>query len=109
MKRSLLLISSTFAILVLILSIAYSTTFASTLPGNGLQNDNENSTIKDSAIEKLAQALQKDKDEGDDNGGENWDEAIESLGKEMGFPVDEDVEDALRNITELHLDTFVKE
>lgn len=109
MKRSLLLMSSTFAILVLIISISYSTTFASTLRGNEPQDDNENSAIKDSAIEKLAQALQKDKDEGDDNGGENWDEAIESLGKEMGFPVDEDVEDALRNITELHLDNIVKE
>lgn len=109
MKESLVFISSIFAIIVLLISNSYSTTFASTHSGNQAQDDDQNTAIKDSAIEKLALALQKDKDKGDDDGGENWNKAIESLGKEMGFPVDEDIEDALRNITELHLDNIVNQ
>ena len=109
MNRSLVIMSSTFAIIVLLISNSYSTTFASTHSENQPRDDGQNTAIKDSAIEKLALALHKDKDKGDDNGGENWNKAIESLGKEMGFPVDEDVEDALRNITELHLDNIVNQ
>ncbi len=60
-------------------------------------------SIKDSALANLSQALQEDKEDGDQNGGENWDRAINDLEDEMGFPVDEDVEEALMNITEVHL------
>ena len=60
-------------------------------------------SIKDSALANLSKALQEDKEDGDQNGGENWDEAINNLEDEMGFPVDEDVEEALMNITEVHL------
>lgn len=59
--------------------------------------------IKDSALASLSQALQEDKEDGDQNGGENWERAINNLEDEMGFPVDEDVEEALMNITEIHL------
>lgn len=107
MKGPSLIIFSTLAIIVMLISISYSTTFATMSSENEPGGDAKNAEIKDSAIEKLAQALQKDKDKGDNNGGENWDKAIEALSKEMGFPVDEDVEDALLNITELHLDNIV--
>jgi hypothetical protein len=60
----------------------------------------------DSAVEKLAQALQQDKQNGDENGGQNWDKAIESLSVEMGIPVDNDIEDALLDITEIHLENI---
>lgn len=60
-------------------------------------------SIKDSALANLSQALQEDKEDGDQNGGENWDKAINNLEDEMGFPVDGDVEEALMNITEVHL------
>ena len=60
----------------------------------------------DSAVEQLAQALQQDKEDGDENGGENWDKAIESLSAEMGIPVDDDIEDALLEITEIHLENI---
>ncbi|MGD9535120.1 MAG: hypothetical protein AB7V56_15300 [Candidatus Nitrosocosmicus sp.] len=109
MKESVLSITITFVISVLIISISSQTTFASTLSGNETPGDSQNTASKDSAIEKLAKALQEDKDDGDDNGGKNWEKAIDSLGKEMGFPVDEDVEDALRNITELHLGNVINE
>lgn len=59
--------------------------------------------IKDSALASLSQALHEDKEDGDQNGGENWERAINNLEDEMGFPVDEDVEEALMNITEVHL------
>ncbi|MDN5866941.1 MAG: hypothetical protein L0H55_06020 [Candidatus Nitrosocosmicus sp.] len=62
--------------------------------------------IKDSALANLSQALQEDKEDGDQNGGENWDRAINDLEDEMGFPVDEDVEEALMNITEVHLNNI---
>ena len=61
------------------------------------------SNSQDSAVEKLAQALQKDQDEGNENGGENWDRAIDSLSTEMGIPVDNEIEDALLEITETHI------
>ena len=60
-------------------------------------------SIKDSALANLSQALQEDKENGDQNGGENWDKAINDLEDDMGFPVDDDVEEALMNITEVHL------
>jgi hypothetical protein len=63
-------------------------------------------SIKDSALANLSQALQEDKEDGDQNGGENWDKAINNLEDEMGFPVDEDVEEALMNITEVHLNNM---
>ncbi|MDF0682170.1 MAG: hypothetical protein P0116_14520 [Candidatus Nitrosocosmicus sp.] len=62
--------------------------------------------INDSALANLSQALQEDKEDGDQNGGENWDKAINNLEDEMGFPVDEDVEEALMNITEVHLNNL---
>ena len=62
--------------------------------------------LEDSALENLSQALQEDKEDGDQNGGENWDKAINNLEDEMGFPVDEDVEEALLNITEVHLNNL---
>ena len=62
--------------------------------------------IKDTALANLSQALQEDKEDGDQNGGENWDRAINNLEDEMGFPVDEDVEEALMNITEVHLNNL---
>ena len=63
-------------------------------------------SINDSALANLSQALQEDKEDGDQNGGENWDKAINNLEDEMGFPVDEDVEEALMNITEVHLNNI---
>ena len=63
-------------------------------------------SINDSALANLSQALQEDKEDGDQNGGENWDKAINNLEDEMGFPVDEDVEEALMNITEVHLNNM---
>ena len=63
-------------------------------------------SIKDSALANLSQALQEDKEDGNQNGGENWDKAINNLEDEMGFPVDEDVEEALMNITEVHLNNM---
>lgn len=62
--------------------------------------------INDSALANLSQALQEDKEDGDQNGGENWNKAINNLEDEMGFPVEEDVEEALMNITEVHLNNM---
>ena len=71
------------------------------------EEDAESSTIvNDSALASLSQALQEDKEDGHQNGGENWDKAINNLEDEMGFPVDEDVEGALMNITEVHLNNM---
>ena len=64
------------------------------------------SSVNDSALASLSQALQEDKEDGHQNGGENWDKAINNLEDEMGFPVDEDVEGALMNITEVHLNNM---
>ena len=63
-------------------------------------------SIKDSALASLSQALQEDKENGHQNGGENWDKAIDSVEADMGFPVDDAVEEALMNITEVHLNNI---
>jgi hypothetical protein len=78
---------------------------ATTLPSSSPQQESPeiSDNIKDSALASLSQALQEDKEDGDQNGGENWERAINNLEDEMGFPVDEDVEEALMNITEVHL------
>jgi len=69
-----------------------------------IQSPISSNQSSNSAVEKLAIALQQDKDDGDENGGDNWDKAIELLSTEMGIPVDDDIEDALMEITEIHLD-----
>ena len=92
---------------LLIGSPAISTVNATTSPSSPQQESTELSdSIKDSALANLSQALQEDKEDGDQNGGENWDKAINNLEDEMGFPVDEDVEEALMNITEVHLNNM---
>ena len=78
--------------------------YASTAALNEIPSPVNSTQSSNSAVEKLAQALQQDQDEGNENGGENWDKAIESLSAEMGIPVDDDIEDALMEITEIHLD-----
>lgn len=80
--------------------------YASTSSLDEIQTSVNSSQSSDSAVEKLAQALQQDRDDGDENGGENWDRAIESLSVEMGIPVDDEIEDALMEITETHLDNI---
>lgn len=80
--------------------------YASTPSLNEIQPSVTSTQSSNSAVEKLALALQQDKDDGDENGGENWDKAIESLSAEMGIPVDDDIEDALMEITEIHLDNI---
>jgi hypothetical protein len=89
-------------VLIIIGSVSISTAYASSISADDAQSL-EISKSKDSAVEKLAQALQKDRDEGNENGGENWDKAIDSLSTEMGIPVDDDIEDALLEITEIHI------
>src|ERR1044072_4870620 len=64
------------------------------------------SSVNDSALASLSQALEEDKEDGHQNGGESWDKKINNLEDEMGFPVDEDVEGALMNITEVHLNNM---
>ncbi len=94
---------------LLIGSPAISTITASSLssPLSPQQDSTEISdSFKDSALVNLSQALQEDKEDGDQNGGENWDKAINNLEEEMGFPVDDDVEEALMNITEVHLNNM---
>ena len=104
MQKSIfsLAIMYTLGTLVLVGSIFISNTFASSI-SNGQTQSFGVSNSQDSAVEKLAQALQKDRDEGNENGGENWDRAIDSLSTEMGIPVDDDIEDALLEITETHI------
>ena len=70
------------------------------------ESTNFSDGINDSALANLSQALQEDKEDGDQNGGENWNKAINNLEDEMGFPVDEGVEEALMNITEVHLNNM---
>jgi hypothetical protein len=87
-----------------IISIVTATSSPSSSP---LQDSTDISdSIKDSALANLSQALQEDKENGDQNGGENWDKAINNLEDDMGFPVDDDVEEALMNITEVHLNNL---
>jgi hypothetical protein len=88
-------------------SPAISIVNASMLSSTPQQESTELSgSIKDSALTNLSKALQEDKEDGDQKGGENWDKAINNLEDEMGFPVDEDVEEALMNITEVHLNNM---
>lgn len=90
------------SMLALVGSISISNTLASPTSTN-LTQSLEVSNSNDSAVEKLAQALQKDQDEGNESGGQNWDRAIDSLSTEMGIPVDDEIEDALLEITEIHI------
>ena len=87
-----------------ILQLSVAGSYASTAALNEIPSPVNSTQSSNSAVEKLAQALQQDQDEGNENGGENWDKAIESLSAEMGIPVDDDIEDALMEITEIHLD-----
>jgi uncharacterized FlaG/YvyC family protein len=100
-----LAIICTLGMFVLLGSIFISNTLASSISNEQTQSLGVSSS-QDSAVEKLAQALQKDKDEGNENGGENWDRAIDSLSTEMGIPVDDDIEDALLKITETHINNI---
>jgi len=90
------------------ISIVNATTISSLPSTSSPQQESTNFSdgINDSALANLSQALQEDKEDGDQNGGENWDKAINNLEDEMGFPVDENVEDALMNITEVHLNNL---
>ena len=89
------------------ISIVNATTTSSPSSSSPQQESTDFSDgINDSALANLSQALQEDKEDGDQNGGENWDKAINNLEDEMGFPVDEDVEEALMNITEVHLNNL---
>lgn len=85
------------------ISIANATTSPSSSPPQQQESPEISDNIKDTALASLSQALREDKEDGDQNGGENWERAINNLEDEMGFPVDEDVEEALMNITEIHL------
>lgn len=90
-----------------VISIVNATTTSSPSSSSPQQESTDFSDgINDSALANLSQALQEDKEDGDLNGGENWDKAINNLEDEMGFPVDEDVEEALMNITEVHLNNL---
>ena len=86
------------------ISIINATTSSPSTPEEGAAE--YSSSANDSALASLSQALQEDKEDGHQNGGENWDKAINNLEDEMGFPVDEDVEGALMNITEVHLNNM---
>jgi hypothetical protein len=89
-----------------IISIVTATSSPSPLPLPPQESTEISDSIKDSALANLSKALQEDKEDGDQNGGENWDRAIDGLEDEMGFPVDDDVEEALMNITEVHLNNM---
>lgn len=95
---------------VLILAIfgnfSFAGSYASTPSLADIQSSVNSNQSSNSAVEKLALALQQDRDDGDENGGENWDRAIELLSAELGIPVDDDIEDALMEITEIHLDNI---
>lgn len=87
-------------------TFSVSISYATTSSLEEIQSPINSNQSSNSAVEKLALALQQDKDDGDENGGDNWDKAIESLSTEMGIPVDDDIEDALMEITEIHLDNI---
>ena len=89
-----------------VISIVTATSSPSTSPSPQQDSTEISDSIKDSALANLSEALQEDKENGDQNGGENWDKAINTLEDEMGFPVDDDVEEALMNITEVHLNNM---
>jgi hypothetical protein len=89
-----------------VISIVTATSSPSPSPSPLQDSTDISDNIKDSALANLSQALQEDKENGDQNGGENWDKAINNLEDDMGFPVDDDVEEALMNITEVHLNNL---
>ena len=89
-----------------IISIVTATSSPSSSPLPPQHSTEISDSINDSALANLSKALQEDKEDGDQNGGENWDRAIGSLEDEMGFSVDDDVEEALMNITEVHLNNM---
>lgn len=89
-----------------VISIVTATSSPSLSPSPQQDSNEISDSIKDSAVTNLSQALREDKENGDRNGGENWDKAIDSLEEDMGFPVDDDVEEALMNITETHLNNM---
>jgi hypothetical protein len=89
-----------------IISIVAATSSPSPSPLPPQDSTEISDSINDSALANLSKALQEDKEDGDQNGGENWDRAIGSLEDEMGFSVDDDVEEALMNITEVHLNNM---
>ncbi|VFJ13141.1 hypothetical protein [Candidatus Nitrosocosmicus franklandus] len=112
MRKSGFLLSIICAVLLLTVVMNYSVSYSSTpdpLSPSDLDNIQLSSNLNQSngsAVEKLALALQQDKDNGDENGGENWDDAIDDLSEEMGIPVDDEIEGALLEITEIHLDNM---
>ena len=87
-------------------SVSYSFATISSSSIDNIESPINSNQSNVSAVEKLAQALQQDKDNGDENGGENWDKAIEALSIEMGIPVDDDIEEALLDITEIHMENI---
>lgn len=108
MKFSIMIFCVLGILGLLIGSPVISIVTATSSPSPSPQQDSTDisDSIKDSALANLSQALQEDKENGDQNGGENWDKAIDSLEEDMGFPVDDDVEEALMNITEVHLNNL---
>jgi hypothetical protein len=108
LKFSIIIFCALGILGLLIGSPVISIVTATSSPSPSPQQDSTDisDSIKDSALANLSQALQEDKENGDQNGGENWDKAIDSLEDDMGFPVDDDVEEALMNITEVHLNNL---
>ena len=108
LKFSIIIFCAIGILGLLIGSPVISIVTATSSPSPSPQQDSTeiSDSIKDSALANLSQALQEDKENGEQNGGENWDKAIESLEDDMGFPVDDDVEEALMNITEVHLNNM---
>ena len=108
LKFSIIIFCALGILGLLIGSPVISIVTATSSPSPSPQQDSTgiSDSIKDSALGSLSQALQEDKENGDLNGGENWDKAIDSLEDDMGFPVDDDVEEALMNITEVHLNNI---
>jgi hypothetical protein len=108
LKFSIMIFCALGILGLLIGSPVISIVTATSSPSPSPQQDSTDisDSIKDSALANLSQALQEDKENGDQNGGENWDKAIDSLEDDMGFPVDDDVEEALMNITEVHLNNL---
>jgi hypothetical protein len=105
--RFSIIIFSTLGVLGLLIGCpAISAVTASPSPSSQQGSTEISDSIKDSALANLSQALEEDKEDGDQNGGENWDRAIDNLEDEMGFPVEDDVEEALMNITEVHLNNM---
>jgi hypothetical protein len=108
LKFSIMIFCAPGILGLLIGSPVISIVTATSSPSPSPQQDSTDisDSIKDSALANLSQALQEDKENGDQNGGKNWDKAINNLEDDMGFPVDDDVEEALMNITEVHLNNL---